>query len=96
MKTAQFHEVAVLLVDSHHGIYSGQLLAEHYELPNLSPEDKQILLNGPDDESYVEVWSDLEGETVMIDGEAYEVRSIDGDTWAIPANVEITNWGELA
>ena len=96
MKTAQFHEVAVLLIDSHHGIYSGQALAERYELPNLSPEDKQTLLNGPDDEFYVEVWAGLEGETVMIDGEEYEIYSLDGDTWAIPANVEITNWDELA
>ena len=95
MKTAQFHEVAELLVNSQFGIYSGQVLAERHELPNLSTEDKQTLLNGPDDEFYVEVWADIEGEAVLIDGKEHEVHQIEGDIWAVPSDVEITDWEEL-
>ena len=82
-----------LLIDSHHGIYSGQILATQYgNHLQVSQEDKDILTAGPDHEYYIETWADMEGETMIDDtGERYFIWTNEGDTWAVPDGWE---WSE--
>ena len=50
-----------LLVDEIHGRYIGQVLAERYgdALDGASPEDLEILRNGPDEEWYWEALANV-------------------------------------
>lgn len=92
MKTAKFHEVAELIVDSHNGIYSAQVLNGRVTL-DIPQEDSEILAAGPDHEHYHEVWAELEGSTC--DNGKYTIYSVDGDIFIVPSGVEITDLDEI-
>ncbi len=98
MKTALFGDVAILLVDSHHGIYSGQILAKSIareQWIDLTDVDHDILLAGPDHDDYLDVWSDISGKQFKgLDGVLYDIHELE-DIWAVPADVEITNWEDF-
>ena len=81
-----------LLVDSHNGIYSAQMLAKWYG-PHLQIEkdDLDILLDGPDNDNYVEVWANIDGIELIDDsGEKYFIWQYE-DIWAVPDGWE---WSE--
>lgn len=73
-----------LLVDSVRGIYAAQHYAMLYG-DTLSDEDREILLAGPDNEHYLEVWDNtLDGSiTIIISGKHYAVKTDNGDIWAV-------------
>lgn len=61
-------------VDSHNGIYSGQAFAERFEgelTKLIGEENVAILLAGPDNEDYVEVWANLFTNGVEFDGRTF-------------------------
>ena len=71
-----------LLLDETRGIYIPQAFAQLYgEL--LNDDDKKILLDGPDNDDYWEVWEDVLNEEYKIDGENGTLYQ-DGDLWFIP------------
>ena len=49
-----------VLVDNHHGIYIPQIFAERYG-EYLTDEQREILLAGPDHESYLDVACEIDG-----------------------------------
>ncbi len=99
MKTALFQDVAILLVDSHHGIYSGQMLADAISFDqwkDLSKEDYETLLFGPEHDDYIEAWATVSGkEFTGMDGIIYTVYESE-DIWAIPSDVEIIDLDEMS
>ena len=80
---------AVCVIDSHHGIYIGQIFAQQYEheLRKVLDEDKvEILLRGPDDLEYVEVWAELDGiELEDESGKKFRFCQLEGDMFEIPS-----------
>ena len=91
MKKAKFHEVAELIVDSTHGIYSAQVLNERVTL-DIPQEDKDILSAGPDHD-YHEVWAEIDGSTC--ENGRYTIHLVDGDIFIVPSDVEITDIDEI-
>lgn len=88
------------IVDSHHGIYSGQVFAQSIpfeQISGMTKEDYDILLSGPDHENYIEVWAD-ELQNVVVTG-------TDGKRWLVWENEgiflypeeinDLINWDEL-
>ena len=96
-------EQAVLLLDSHHGVYIPQLAVKYYsqepnwDWSNVSEEDIQSLLNGVEDENYWEAWEQvLDNVTFDVDDVRYIIVQNE-DLWAVPSEVEFTeddwaNW----
>jgi len=73
---------ADLLVDGRHGIYCPQAFAETVDremLPSVSDADWQVLLDGPDNELYWEVWTEVDGTETADGATIYQ----DGDIWAV-------------
>lgn len=72
-----------ILVDSRHGQYCPQVFAQtinREKFPNISEESWNILLEGPDNEMYWDVWCyDVDG-TMSIDGGTIFQ---DGDVWVV-------------
>lgn len=78
----------ILLVDSHHGIYCWQILADDYNLINATQEDIDILLAGPDHEFYIEAILHIEQNAfVSIGGNLYGIFEMDGDIMGIPEDM---------
>ena len=81
---------AVLLIDSHHGIYIPQIFAEMYESsPNVNwddiSKDDIKILKDPDHEWYWEVWdSVLNNVTITDDNGVVHTLHNNEDLWAIP------------
>lgn len=95
-------EYAVLLVDSHHGQYIPQIVAEMYcqelnwDWSEVSKEDIQSLLNGVEDENYWEAWCQaLDNVRFEVDGVRYQLFQNE-DLWAIPLEIEFTedDWAD--
>ena len=88
-----------LLVDSHHGIYCGQILAQTLgdKLKNVIGEDNYNILLNPEHEDYIEVWANSDSVTITDDaGKNWVLCLIEGDIWAIPENeYETINWEEI-
>jgi len=53
----------VCIVDSHHGVYVPRAFATNCNMSdwNVKEEDVTVLLAGPENDEYWEVWNDLEG-----------------------------------
>lgn len=82
----------ILAVDSHHGIYSAQIFVQQYgdSISMLSDEDKAILLQGPENEDYIETWADLLAGSftfVNVDGKNYQILEME-DIWLLPEDME--------
>ena len=95
-------EHTVLLLDSHHGVYTPQIIAEKFsQEPNwdwseVSKEDIQSLLNGVEDENYWDAWDNV---ISCVSFEVDDVRYIivqNEDLWAIPSEIEFTeeDWAD--
>lgn len=69
-----------LAVDSHHGIYGPQTFAEQYGRMNISEDDWNILLDGPDNENYWETWEQV--TLTWAFGPAMILES-EGDIWLV-------------
>jgi hypothetical protein len=86
----------MLLIDSHHGIYSWQLFAKCFanraaDVHGVSDEEWAILEAGPDHEFYMDAASSVDDNAVVtIDGVQY-FFSQDEDIWLIPVGME---WDE--
>lgn len=50
------------IIDGHHGVYVPQTFAQKYPQSNIDKETWDILLGGPDDESYQEAWGSVVNE----------------------------------
>ncbi len=85
-----------LLIDGNQGIYIPQTFARNFDPAawGVSAEDIAVLLKGPDDENYWEVWSDVEGYVERdFDGKRW-VLCQDGDLWAQCVGKAINAKGE--
>jgi len=61
-------------VDSHHGVYSGQIFAQQLnelykqgKIKGLNHEEWKDLLGGPENEFYIEAWANIESAEVTDD-----------------------------
>ena len=88
-----------LLVESHHGIYSGQILAQTLgdKLRKVIGEDNFNILLNPEHDDYVEVWADSDSVTITdYEGKKWVLCPIEGDIWAIPEDEYLNiNWDEI-
>jgi len=77
---------ADLLFDSNRGQYIPQHFAEEIDrdkVTGVSDEQYAILADGPDNESYWDVWSEVEDSAVLtVEGKAGRLYQ-DGDVWII-------------
>lgn len=84
-----------LLVDSHHGVYMMQLLVEQNKRERtrlwkqisvqLSEEDRQAILEGPENEWHTEACDTLTNKTFTTEtGQKYTIEYAEGGLWAIP------------
>lgn len=78
-----------LLVDSHHGIYSAQLLAERYTIYGLGKRQVKDLKAGPENEHYWDAVDSLGSGYVLISNKAYQIM-LDEDIWAVPADMFVS------
>lgn len=85
-------ESAILLVDSHHGIYVPQIFAQlefNHPLEGVSAEDIEILSSGPDSEYYLDTWEAVGSNAVITSDEGTRYRlHQDEDLWLIPEDYE--------
>lgn len=84
---------AELLFMEMHGIYIPQLFAQRINLECLSgvtPDDMEILRQGPEHDHYWDAWDSVLGNAVLTnsDGERFHLWQ-DGDLWAIPEGEEV-------
>lgn len=88
-----------LLIDDHHGQYIPQIFAQRFRdcvtsasSKEITDEDWDILLAGPDYESYWDVWTDVLDNCVLVDdnGDAFTLIQ-DQDVWAVPVLIEPTD-----
>lgn len=81
-----------LLIDGNQGIYIPQQFARHYGqfmLKEGMKEERDILLNGPDDPEYWYAWQDVvETLTISIGGEKFVLYE-ESDLWLMAENEEI-------
>ena len=83
----------VLLVSDSAGIYVPQQFAKQCRehCVNVSDEDWEILLTGPDHDDYWDAWDSVVDSAVLVSDKDPEERyklSQDGDLWAIPEEWE--------
>jgi hypothetical protein len=90
------------VIDSHHGIYSGQLFAQTFnqlfengKVKGISKESWQSLLNGPDDEFYLDSWADLDNIEITSDRVKYLVYQNEG-IFLYPKRINnLIDWDEM-
>jgi hypothetical protein len=92
---------AVLIADSHHGIYIPQIVVKselhnpNWDFEQCSIDDIKSILNGPDDKLYWDAWNNIEQSVKITDNEGtvYFLYQND-DLWAIPEQCaeQIENW----
>ena len=83
---------AILIADSHHGIYIPKLIAEdiierRIKVKNLSAILWELgELGNADNDNYWEAMDDLMRKAILldVDGNEYYLTYEDGDLWAIP------------
>lgn len=83
-----------LLINSATGIYMPQLFAQMAKGEQITPEQKGILLHGPEHDDYWEVWEEVVNTCKIVgedDGIAYTLH-VEEDLWAVP---EDFNWEEF-
>jgi hypothetical protein len=81
-----------LAVDSHHGIYGPQTFAARFNRENISVDDWQTLLDGPDSDNYWEVWEDV---VLSWNKEGLSILESDGDIWLIDTDTPLEEWEYL-
>lgn len=89
-------EGSELLISDHHGQYIPQIFAQQFRdrvtsasSKEITDEDWNILLDGPEQEFYWDVWTDVLDNCVIRNDEGREFTLIqDMDVWAIPVPVE--------
>jgi hypothetical protein len=81
-----------LLLDSHHGIYIPQLFSEMTISEDVvSEEQKNILKEGPDNEYYWDVWTEvLDNAEIVHDNKVWRLEQEEGDLWAVEVLSERT------
>lgn len=83
-------ENAILVVDSHFGVYTPQVFIERFG-DNLIHDIKDIAdilddLSDPENEYYWDAWvTIIDNCTVTIDGKQYNIHT-DEDLWLVPIN----------
>lgn len=84
---------AVLLCDSHHGVYMPQIVMqneinnEHWDFSGVSQQNIDLLLkeNSQEDEWYWEAWQDVENNTIIIDEDGTRYYIVcNEDYWLVP------------
>ncbi len=96
MATVQFSDVALLAVNSSHGIYAYRSFAERYFTDEQKAKYPSLLLdpNEAEDSEWIEDWQLVEAnERFLIDGVEYVIYQMD-DIWLVPADAEI-DWDEV-
>lgn len=91
MNQSNFNENAILVADSHHGIYIPKLVAEEIITGYLKVKNKEDILwelselGDPENENYWEAWEDLMNQVILtgLKGKEYYLYQ-DEDVWAIP------------
>lgn len=81
-----------LVVESHHGIFGPQTFAERLSRENISEDDWNILLNGPESELYWEVWEDV---VLSWNNSGLTILESDGDIWLIDTDAPLGEWEYL-
>jgi hypothetical protein len=79
-------DTRVLLVDSAAGIYVPQSFAESHQMNEwgVSEEDESILMAGPEEEDYWDVWEEIVSAAIYEDSDGMKwTLHQDGDLWAI-------------
>lgn len=99
MKT-QIENEAILIADSHHGIYIPQLVVKSqlnnplWDWSEVEKEYVQSVINGPDDEFYWDAWDVIESNVIInYNGEKYFLVMNEG-LWAVPENCadQLEDW----
>lgn len=85
-------ENSICFSDSAYGIYIPQYFAEAVDrdrVENISDEQYEILLEGPDSEFYWDVWVEVEESAVITDsnGQKFSLYQ-DGDLWLVPLEAD--------
>lgn len=85
----------ILLVDSHHGVYSGQLAYKTLNRELKAQVRKQMtkdgiysLVSGPNDEFYYEAIEELENCTLVFEGHNWSIQQNE-DIWLVPEGYEM-------
>lgn len=84
---------AALVINSAHGIYTGQIFAEMYKnillRNNYDPEGLKILLSGPDSEEYIQEYAESLLPITLTDdkNQKFVFFEIDGDIWELPEGI---------
>jgi hypothetical protein len=92
---------AILIADSHHGQYIPQLITKGelnnplWDWSEVSEEDINSLLTGPEDDFYWEAWNNAESQIKITseEGVKYFLCQND-DLWAIPEDCadQLEDW----
>lgn len=101
----KFFDVAVLVVDSHHGVYSASIFAGKYEAELLksgvSQDDLDILKSAVEKYSdfeqwdeYWDIWDAVENKIIVVDGVNMCIAQVDGDIYIYPCYEQI-DWDEV-
>lgn len=96
---------AICVVDSNRGIYAPQEFAKRYEQElrdsiknhgdDIMSEDINILLLGPQNELYDDVWGDILHREITVGGKVFIIHQ-DGDVFLVPKeNYEQIEWEEM-
>jgi len=92
----------ILLADSHHGVYIPQFtVKDHLNHPawdwsEVSQDDVQAVLAGPDGDWYWEAWENIMGTVIVTDdqGTRYNIM-YNEDLWLVPTDInesEVEQW----
>jgi hypothetical protein len=79
------------LINSAHGVYIPQVFAETIDwnaLDNWNEDQKSILLDGPDNESYWDAWQEILDNCETVDGGRLHQ---DGDVWVVYVDKAISD-----
>jgi hypothetical protein len=80
-----------LLISDRHGVYIPQVFAETIDwnaLDNWNEDQKSILLDGPDNESYWDAWQEILDNCETVDGGRLHQ---DGDVWVVYVDKAISD-----
>lgn len=79
---------AELLLDENRGIYIPQVFAKECHFWEcFDDEQKDILLSGPENELYWDVWTEVLDNAFLIHNGKKWTLYQDGDLWAIPEEI---------
>lgn len=103
MKTQErtIENLAVLIADSHHGIYIPKLVVSsnlnypNWDFSEVDKEDINDVLSGPENENYWDAWNNIESNVKIFDDEGIEYFLVSNDDlWAIPCDLadQLEDW----